>query len=666
MVRRIILIGVVIFAAFLFSMGDVLAGRLGGAYRGPYEDTTQPEDEVDDSMESSGGTDQADTDVEKTGGEGTTTEPPPAPGDDDDDDDDSGDDDDDSNEPGAANEGSGSKEAKAPGSGTSGPTGSGSLGEGGPAGGDQGRVVEDVEAFWPFYFEYNKEWILDRMLRERGARTHVPENSSVWWFRWATGQKVKVPVTKEQKEKLILPLLIESLKSRSEWVRDAAVLALGKLGDPGGLPHIIKRAQDTGEKSDVREDSLLALGLTGQEAAVVPLRQALEGDGSNLKAFAALGLGLLGRKDEETVKLLLHEYKSLIKRPDPRAAEVAACIAVSLGMIGDESVVDELASPMRRRKHYGLLKIYICQALGRIGGEKSRDWLVRALRDKDKDVMAAAVLALSDFPNKRVLKELKGIKGGHRMSLLYSLLARGRIGGEFAPDDLLRKQIVADLRKITEKPQKDKYQFMYGALAMAILGDDSSNKFFAEYLSADKRKKYKHEVHSAMAMALALMGDRRANRELREIALKGNFEPDYRGYAAFSLGVMGDTSVKEELKREIMDEKRRELLRSGCWAIGLLGDRSDIPWLIKCLKMEDKHRVRGAAAVAIGLIGDNSAVKPLLKMARDDAELANRAFAIAALGCLVDREPVPRIARIFRNVHYKKHFPIMRDVLSNL
>jgi HEAT repeat protein len=666
MVRRIVLIGVVIFAAFLFATGPAMADRLGGAYRGPFEDESQPEDEVEEgeaeaSSDASGGG----SSVERTGGgEGSTQEPPPEEppaGDDDDDDDD------DDTGPESAGEGSGEKGVNDPGSGSGAPSGTGGSLSGGPAGGAEGgRVVEDVKAFWPFFFEHNKEWMLDAKLRERGARAHVPENSSVYWFRWATGQKVKAPVTKDQREKVIMPLLLRSLESRSEWVRDAAVLALGKLGDPAVIPHLQKRVTDHGEREDVREDALLALGLTGQEAAAVQLRASLKGEGSDLKAFAALGLGLLGRKDEETVKLLLAEYKQLIKRADARAMEVAACLAVALGMIGDESVVDALASPMRRKKHYTLLKIYICQALGRIGGEKSRDWLVRALREKDKDVVAAAVLALSAFPNKRVVKELKGIKGGHRMSQLYSLIAMGRIGRQLSPDDLVRKRIVADLKEHTSKPRKDKYKAMYGAIALAIMGDDSANDVFADYLNSENRKKLKHEVHSAMAMALGLMGDRRAVADLREIALRGNFEPDYRGYSAFALGVMGDASIKNKLKREIMDEKRRELLRSGCWAIGLLGDRTDLPWLIDCLKIEKMHRVRGAAAIAIGLIGDNAAVDKLVKMAERDDELSNRAFAIAALGCLVDPEPLPRIGRIFANIHYREEFSIMREVLSSL
>ena len=47
----------------------------------------------------------------------------------------------------------------------------------------EGRVIEDVQAFWPYWFEFNKEWILAEKLRERRSRSPLSENSSVWWFR---------------------------------------------------------------------------------------------------------------------------------------------------------------------------------------------------------------------------------------------------------------------------------------------------------------------------------------------------------------------------------------------------------------------------------------------------------------------------------------------------
>ncbi|MHC4470256.1 MAG: HEAT repeat domain-containing protein [Planctomycetota bacterium] len=661
MTRRIALFGIVLFAALLMTMGSALADRLGGAYRGPYEDRPTPDNEEDVAVDS--GTPETGQSGDTGTGKGKgkdADEPPeePPPGDDDDDDDDNDD-------PETPPEGERNRDPGNPGAGPGqGPTNPGPTSTD-PAGGGP-VAVEDVGAYWVFWFEHNKEWILRRVLERWGSRASPPQGSSVYWFRKLTGQKVRSPVTEKQRKELVLPLLVESLAHKGSFVRDAAVLALGKLGTPEVVPHIAGRLDDA--QDDIKEDALLALGLTGQEAAAEPLRRTLKAPDPSLKAFAALGLALLERKDDETLKLLISEYETATRKDDKSSQDVAACVALALGRLGDESVLDVLTAPMKR-KGFETLKVYICQALGRIGGEKSLSRLVNlGMKDKDRDVRAAAVMALAAFPDKRVFKVLTGVKGGHRMTRLYSLLALGEIGHELRREDLLRKGIVNELRRFTEKPRKDKYAAMYGAMALGLMADDSSGKFFAEHLSKEERKGFRSEVHSAMAMALGLTDDRRAIRDLRDIALRGQLEPDYRGYAAFSLGVLGDTSIKEELKSEIRDHDRHELLRSGCWAVGLLGDRTDVPWLIECLKLDDErmHQVRGAAALAIGLIGDEAAVAPLVKMAREDQDTGNRAFAIAALGCLIDKEPLPRIARLFENVHYRLHTPTAREALENL
>ena len=42
MVRHIVLLGVLFVALVVMSMGTAMADRLGGAYRGPYEDELRP------------------------------------------------------------------------------------------------------------------------------------------------------------------------------------------------------------------------------------------------------------------------------------------------------------------------------------------------------------------------------------------------------------------------------------------------------------------------------------------------------------------------------------------------------------------------------------------------------------------------------------------------
>ncbi|MCU0728389.1 MAG: HEAT repeat domain-containing protein, partial [Planctomycetes bacterium] len=409
----------------------------------------------------------------------------------------------------------------------------------------------------------------------------------------------------------------------------------------------------------------LALGLTRDKAALNPLVAAL--DHSGKRPYAALGLGLLGRS--EALPALLQAYRTAI--PHASSDPSAACIAIAIGAIGDQSAVNELTSPLRRQHADGQLIVCVVQALGRLGGETALDWLRRTLSmSRDKDVQAAAVLALANFPDKTVLQSLlgkDGLKASERMTKLYSLVALGQVAANFMPEDPIRQKVEGEIRKVTEEVRRDKYTAMFGALASGILGSDGSRKFFHNSLLAENRSMFAEESHTAMAMAAGLLEQREAVRELREIVSRAG-SPEYRGYAAFALGLIGDRKSAEVIRAEMTGRQKEQFLRSCCWAIGMLGDKSDIELLMNMMKLSGtpNHTVRGAAAIAVGLIGDGATVEPLRKMAQNDPNSDNRAFAIAALGCLIDKSPTPRIPQLFANLHYRVQLPEIREILTNL
>jgi HEAT repeat protein len=652
MVRRILVLGVALLAVTLFSMGPAKADRLGGAYRGPYTDETSPKDETEQDIGGADTSSVPDTSGTTTGGgsggeegtaggeegggeEGGGETPPPGEGG--------------GEEAGTPDEGSGNENAAegapdAPGATPGASPGIGTVGTG-PGGGK--KAVDDVKAFWMFWFEHNKEWILEQRLRQLAAKVAIPQDSSPAIWAGSEESKNITPLTEEDKRLKIFPLLVDKLQDKSNFVRDAAVLALGKLGIPEAVPEIAKRVHD--KDRDVGEDALLALGLTRQKEALKPLIKAVRGPDLKKKAYAALGLGLLGMAEAHPT--LVKEYQSLVKRGKQ---QTAACVAVALGMIGNEETVAVLAGPLRKGQEN--LNVYICQALGRIGGKKAMEWLLRAAQKADRQVQGAAILALSNFPEKTVVRYLstKGVKSGDRMVKVFSVVSLSRIARSLPENDAIRKKLLIELKDFTEDVNKDKYMAQYGALGQGILDQDVSAKWMTDQLGG-KRTTMSIQNKSALAMATGLLDMR-------------NVVSDLRGYAAFSLGILGDSKSKEEITERMKKDRRKDLLRSGCWALGLLGDKTDVPWLLEVLTMEggNKHQVRGAAAIGIGLIGDQSAVDPLLKMVREEKDNATRAFAIAALGCLIDKDPVPRIPQIFANIHYRARLPVVKEVFSNL
>jgi len=344
MVRKLILAGGVLVVFLALSIGPVQAGRLGGAYRGPYEDNQVTKNDLSQDVTSTGkaeppkasgsGGDTGKGDAGAgdgsggdTGGGDTGGGSTPPPGD---------------AAPPTDSGGAGGTATKEPPKPDKGQSG---LDNGGS--GRSGKTaVEEVLAYWPFWFEHNKEWLLEGIFRERSARAKVsPESSPFQWLR-GFGAGVRTPVTEEQRMKVILPLLRKFSTHESSWVRDAAVLALGKLGVPEAVQDIAARLQD--KDPDVVEDACLALGLTRDKAALDPLVSSL--NNVDRRPYAALGLGLLGRT--EAVPALLTAYADAYRAPagDTRALSAASCIAIALGGIGDQAVVNDLAPRCAARR----------------------------------------------------------------------------------------------------------------------------------------------------------------------------------------------------------------------------------------------------------------------------------------------------------------------------
>jgi HEAT repeat protein len=672
--RRYAVFGIALVAVLLFVVSTAMAGRLGGAYRGPYsDDVRQSPEETTTEVTSGEQTAPSQGEQPKSGeGEkgGTTTaddppaEPPPGEG---------------GEEPGGGSEEPGGagvpdggntgdttgEKPSAPGTGSPSSGGLGTVGNSGT--GPKGKVqVDDVQAFWPFWFEHNKEWILAELLRKRGAQARIPGDSSPAFFAQTAGTRTTTPVTNTQKTDEIFPVLVEkATHSESDWVRDAAVLALGKLGTAECVPILIERMK-TDPVEDIREDALLALGLTRQDTAFGELVAVLQGKNLNLKSFAALGLGLLGKG--EARPLIIKEYEALIRSGKEDAA---ACLAVAMGMLDDGSFVDQLAQPLKTRgsREMKTLKIYICQALGRIGGDKAREWLTMAINGKDKAVQGAAILALSEYADKGSVRLLmkNGLKSGDQNVQDFALVSLARIAARLDPGDTTYRQIREELKKIVIRPAKNKYQAMYAAIGLGIMGDDVAKDYFSKNLSYEESSTDVNR--SAVALASGLIEQKTVIGDLRQIVRKDGYDQDLRGYAAWALGIMGDLKSKDPIVDSMKRYKnRRDLIRSGCWAVGLLGGSDDVSHLIDVLKRDEAsfHEVRGAAALAIGLINDGTAVTPLLGIVEDDTNTSNQAFAIVALGCLIDKEPVPRMPQIFANVHYRNQIDVMKEVMMNL
>jgi HEAT repeat protein len=527
---------------------------------------------------------------------------------------------------------------------------------------------------WTVWFEHEKERILDDHLR----RTRRPP---------------KPPLPDDLRADVILPLLSSCVSDPASCVRDATVLALGKYGTPAAVPLLVARLED--RVSEVAEDAMLALGLTGEPSAMSPLLGAL--GNPRRRACAALGLALLGRK--EALPVLLDGWRDLESVAEEE--ETAACLATAIGVLGGPEAARELGGPLRREPRRGRLQVHVCQALGRLGGDAARDWLTRRLllpcageTMTFRCVQAAAAGALGAFPEESVAKLLLSETGvacpydDYGLRHEYTLPALARIAAALTPGDPLRGRIVETLSAVAQDVEAAPTDAGFATLAFGLLGSDAPVEFFLANLGKGKRTRFGNENHSAMALALALLGCRAAIPDLVEIlAATGELPCDYRGYAALALGILGGPEALAAIRAAVRDPgAETPVLRSGSLALGLVGDGDDLDFLLGLLGRQPPlefglrtelsehsdgdadaaHAARGAAALAIGMIGDPAAAAALARIIRSDVPWVTRAFAVAALGALADRERLPRLPRLFSGLDYRRPARLVFDVMSNL
>jgi len=676
MTRRTLYVMSVI--AVLLGARGAYAERLGGSYRGPEDLTKEKDSGSSTDTGSSGSSGGGDTGKGDSGGSsgGTGSEGGSSGG-------------------GAPPEGGGGGGSAPPegGGGSSGPdaggggdssTGKSSGGTGGSSGsapsggsssstGGRGKAASTTDQFYvaSWFFEQNREQLIARYNATQNRRVRVPKNSSAAVFGvLPLDTRQRADVTSEDRNKVFDILKTNVKFAREAVVRDAAAIALGKLGTPAAV-ELLKAQLAIETDLAVKQDILVALGMSRSKDAVPLLVDTLKNDKGKLASFALLGLGLSQDADRPTATAAVLDYFNANLRKSGLDDQLS-CAAVSLGALRAPEAVKPLVAGLGSAKGVpDVVRCYCAQALGKFGSLEGKDnedavraaqkALESALEKSGQEVERAAAAALGNFKEASVAKLLaskQGIGKPDPLSAGLAAVSLGRVLSEIDEDDW--KGAPDELRTVAQSPEKGAVKSQYAHLALSYFGgyDKDVRKY---YMTAFAESKLDKDVLSAMAMSAGLGGFSTAQTALRDIAKDPGRNVNTRAYAAMAMGMVGQAQAKDTAKalRDLLESVGDDptVRRGVVLGLGFVGDANDVPKLVSVIEStkEDlalSRYVRGAAVIALGMIRDGNSIGKVQELT-GRADPRTRAYALAALGCLADKDEVPAMSQLFDAANFR-------------
>ncbi len=179
----------------------------------------------------------------------------------------------------------------------------------------------------------------------------------------------------------IRPLLQENKTS----LRSPAAEIFCGVARKTDMDEINRLLQD--EDDQIRSVALDSLGRIGEESELEKLRFALTDESPKVRTAAARALGM--RDDPEARKVLQ------IALADPEPWVVREALA-SLGKSGDISMAQAIKSFVDNPN--GLVAMEAVRALNELGGDENPDWLEKASRHPDSEVVKEVISGCDNWP----------------------------------------------------------------------------------------------------------------------------------------------------------------------------------------------------------------------------------------------------------------------------
>ena len=496
-----------------------------------------------------------------------------------------------------------------------------------------GGVTAATTPNWENWWEHNKEEFFDVRARRQAKSDQEQEAGEGY-----TGSDLHQSASRSEIRDVIVPTIAAALKDKSSDVRDAAAIAMGRIGMAPELAKLQPLLDDA--NTAVREAAILGIGLLKHsmaEEVLIGLMQKPDTDAKE-RGLCALALGLSGGdRALAALKKNLGSDSPLPGVAAVKARQLEGARALGIGLFAKAENAAVLLDAFKKGDTKdAAFRPLVLVGLSRAADASCQAIVFEGLRDKKDDVRrGAAILAGRCFAADQT-KEVKKLvalwdEENDLHARAFLTISLGRIGGDSAVPKL----------KTIFKEARSKDDRAFAAIALGIAKSAAEAPLLREALQKEKDI----SVRSAAAVALAIMDDAESAKAIH--ALLANENPELQSYMVTALAMLDHKPALVDVRRLVGEARHPLLARNSGLALGLMHDTTALDQMLSQLRNSGSIAVKGGMATAIGRIGDRRSIDRLIEIVKDaSATDQTRAFAVVALGLIGDKSQRSEFTRI--------------------
>lgn len=561
---------------------------------------------------------------------------------------------------------------------------------------------------WEIWWDFNREPFLDLRARIFTEEPSTGESDVLTGLEGAIQTEGYRPLHGQVVNKII-PALQVGLQSGKTDIVSGSLLALAKVSIQEQADAQVQAFRPfLRDEQEISETAALAFGILQSPKALDTLVELLRDSrtgrrltdrdievDTRVRTFSAYGLGLIGSASEKRALTAYIEsvlWDVLQKGGEPTPDIGVACV-ISLGLLQTDQpvpLVEKLLAFLNDELPDHLIRAHVPNAVARLL-KHSTNWQLREtaikqflelldkrstkteVRQSCAQTLGVLVPANSPLAPQVVETLLHAtVEDNNRMVRNFALMSLAYIAADGGPSDPLvyEKILPLMLKRLNSGATLERPWYGLALGVMVARGRDKGYSAWPSVVTLGVRERFRVTKaplqRSAFAISLGLM-EHQNSKSLLHSAMMNTQEPEFRGYCATALGLMGAKEHAEDIRKILAGSRRKpDLLQRVAIGLGLMGDKQSVPVLVELIRPQrggtPPLAVMAAAATALGFIGDRRAVDPLVHILENpDMKDLARAFAAVALGTVANKEMLPWNSKIAEDLNYIATVPTLTD-----